>query len=88
MTAFIITFPHDVALLNIEENICRRLPDAGDVDANGVTGAACVFWLSLLRNLSNTNELASGPSTLFSTIVSPVVYWNTRAVPSNTGSIA
>jgi hypothetical protein len=78
LAAFIITFVHDVALLNIEENISRRLLDAGAFDENGVAGADCVFLLNELMNLSNTNELASGPSTRFSTIVSPVVYWNTR----------
>jgi hypothetical protein len=41
--AFIVTFVHDVAPLNIEENISRRLLDAGGFDANGVTGADCVF---------------------------------------------
>jgi hypothetical protein len=87
LTAFIVTFDHDTAPLNIEENISRRLLDAGALDANGVAGAACVFLLRPLMNLSNTNELASGPSALFSTIVSPVVYWNTRAVPSKTGSM-
>jgi hypothetical protein len=38
-----VTFVHDVALLNSEENICIRLADAGAFDANGVTGADCVF---------------------------------------------
>jgi hypothetical protein len=72
--AFIVTFDHDTAPLNIEENISRRLLDAGAFDANGVAGAACVFLLIALMNLSNTNESASGPSALFSAIASPDVY--------------